>query len=161
MSGDAQSVAHQDVTAYLTVSNAQRSLAFYEAAFGAEIMEVVSLSDGTTTHAEVRIGKTVLYLHDELPGARGRSPRGLGGTTTTFALRTDDVDLSFARAVAAGAAADSGPSEGYWGERYARVTDPDGHGWTFTSRTRHVTLDEQSKQASAHFSRVDVTAETR
>jgi catechol 2,3-dioxygenase-like lactoylglutathione lyase family enzyme len=43
----------------------------------------------------------------------------------------DDVDVLYARAVAAGLAPDFAPRDASWGERYFHITDPDGHELSF------------------------------
>lgn len=139
------------LTPYLTVLDASRCLDFYRAAFEAEVSDVVRLSDGTTTHAEVRVAGGRFFVHEELGETRGRSPHRLGGTTATFTLYTTDVDALFERAVAAGARVDSSPADSYWGERFARVTDPSGHGWTLVTVVRAVPIEDQRRLAQDHF----------
>jgi cyclic pyranopterin phosphate synthase len=147
-------VGQHDVVAYLMVPNVRAIIDFYVAAFDAAELLVVQATESTTYHAEVRIGDTIMALHEALPGVtRGRTPRDLSGTTVTFTLWTDNVDTLFQRAVAAGATVDAPPDNAYWGDRTARVTDPAGHGWTLATRLREVSLEEQRRGAAAHFAR--------
>ncbi|MFG2622467.1 VOC family protein [Streptomyces sp. NPDC048507] len=133
----------RSVTPYLAAEDSTAALAFYEAAFGARVIDLVRTADGTVTHAEVLIGDSIVQIHDVLPVMRGRTPRSLGGTSVTLTLYTDDLDGVLQRALAAGAALDSAPRQSYWGDRYARVTDPAGHGWTLATRLRTTSRAEQ------------------
>jgi PhnB protein len=71
----------------------------------------------------------------------------LGGTTVTFTIWTDDVEGMFERAVSAGATVDSPPADAYWGARYARITDPSGHGWILSTHLEDVSVAEQQRRA--------------
>jgi len=44
-----------------------------------------------------------------------------------------DVDASVERAVAAGATLIHGPEDMFWGDRYARLSDPFGHQWSLAT----------------------------
>jgi PhnB protein len=142
---------HHDITAYLAVPSVRRMIDFYVAAFDALELFVVQATENLAYHAEIRIGDTVLALHEDLPGiARARPPARLGGTSATFTIWTPDVDAAFDRAVAAGATVDSPPENSYWGDRIARVTDPAGHGWSLAAHLNDVPVEEQRRQARAH-----------
>jgi cyclic pyranopterin phosphate synthase len=143
---------HHDITAYLTVPDARQAIDFYVRAFGATELLMVQPDPSTTYHAEIRVGDTILALHEDLPGiGRGRPPRDLNGTTVTFTVWTDDVDALFRTAVAAGATVDSPPENAYWGDRAARVTDPAGHGWTLATHLEDISAQAQTSGAREHF----------
>ena len=57
-----------------------------------------------------------------------RSPKTLGGTTSTINLNVDDVDAWHDRAVAAGAKSLREPKDEFYG-RQAKMRDPFGHVW--------------------------------
>ena len=48
-----------------------------------------------------------------------------------FIVHVDDVDAMHARALAAGLAPSTEPSDAPWGERYFHIDDPDGHEVSF------------------------------
>ena len=48
----------------------------------------------------------------------------------------DDVDVVFARALAAGRTPSTEPSDAPWGERYFHISDPDGHELSFARLLR-------------------------
>ena len=93
---------YHSVTPYLMVRDAQRALAFYRDAFGAaELMRFEA--GGRIAHAEVKIGDSHVMLADENPDEGFVGPQTLGGAGASLMLYVDDVDATFARALAAGA----------------------------------------------------------
>lgn len=151
---------HHTVVPYLGVTDVATMIDFYKRAFDAQELMVIR-SGEIVTHAEMRIGDCVVYLKEELPGfARARAPRSLGGTTVTFALWTDNVDLMYQRALDAGATSDSPPSDAYWGDRFARVTDPCGHGWSLSTHLEDVPAEEQERRSREYFLKAAKTEET-
>ena len=92
---------YHSVTPYLMVRDAARAIAFYRDAFGAT--ETMRFDDpgGRIAHAEIRIGDSHVMLADENPDFAG--PQTLGGTGVSLMLYVEDVDATFAKAVAAGA----------------------------------------------------------
>ena len=67
------------ITPHLVVRGARQAIEFYKRAFGAEeIMCIPGPDEQTVTHAEIRIGDSVLMLIDETPMMeRWVSPRRL------------------------------------------------------------------------------------
>ena len=62
------------LTAHLTVRGGKDAIAFYQKAFGAELIgEPNLLPDGTVMHATLRIGDSLLMLNDDFPKHGGHS----------------------------------------------------------------------------------------
>ena len=94
--------------------------------------------DGRLMHGSIEIGDSVVMLCDEFPehcGSR-RARSGLGGTPVVIHLHVDDVDASFARAVAAGATATMPLADMFWGDRYGQFRDPFGHRWSMSTPSK-------------------------
>jgi PhnB protein len=51
----------------------------------------------------------------------------------TMHLQVDDADSWWNRALAAGATATMPIADQFWGDRYGRLIDPFGHGWSVGS----------------------------
>jgi len=116
------------IAPWLAVSNAQRAVDFYQAAFGAVESYRLDGEDGSLAVAQLSIGAAVFWVQDDYAG----SPDTLGAGSVRMILSVDDPDAVFDRAVAAGATVVAPVSEAY-GWRTGRVTDPFGHDWE-TSR---------------------------
>jgi PhnB protein len=120
------------VTPYLVIRGAAEALAFYEKAFGAT--EVMRMADGSRIgHAEIRIGGSAVFLADEYPEQQIVGPRTLGGTTVRMQSSVRDVDAVVRRAAAAGAKVLQPPTDQPYGERNAKLEDPFGHVWIFST----------------------------
>lgn len=120
------------VRPYLIVGDAKTAIAFYERVFDAEELELFTTPTGGVAHAKVRIGETIIEL-GEHPNARSRGveqPPRIG-----LRLYVADADLTYARAIAAGATGDA-PSNRLAGVRSATVNDPFGLTWWIAARMK-------------------------
>ena len=61
-------------------------------------------------------------------------------------LYVEDVDTAFARAVGAGCTAQMPPSDMFWGDRMAKLTDPYGHIWSIATHKEDVAPEEMAKR---------------
>jgi PhnB protein len=123
---------YHSVTPYLTVNNAARAIDFYQRAFGAKKIMQMDGPDGKISHAELKIGDSMLMLSDEMPRGN-KSPQSLGGSTVGIFLYVDNVDTVFNQAKSAGAKVDAPLEDMFWGDRFGKLTDPFGHSWALAT----------------------------
>lgn len=119
------------ITPFLTVraKRGKEALAFYEAAFGATLVETNPAPDGERLmQASLMINNGWLMLSDEFPEYDGRHDGEPSGTT--LHLQVDDTDAWVARAVDAGAEVTMPVSDQFWGDRYGQIRDPFGFTWS-------------------------------
>ncbi len=119
---------------YLTVADVEAAMEFYQRAFGLTPQgEPMRNSEGKIVHGEMKWHDAVLMFG--LQGERDcpiRTPAASGvASPIGLFLYCDDVDALFERAKAAGAVVVSEPTNMFWGDRMCRLTDPDGHSWSF------------------------------
>lgn len=138
---------YHSITPYLTVDNAKDAIDFYKRAFDAKQTVRMDSPDGKISHAELKIGDSMLMISDAMRGAR--SPRSLGGTPVNIFLYVDDVDTVFNRATHAGAKVDMPVDDMFWGDRYGKLTDPFGHSWSIATHKEDVSPAEMQKRAVA------------
>ncbi|HET7226556.1 MAG TPA: VOC family protein [Candidatus Eisenbacteria bacterium] len=142
------------VTPALIVKGGRKAIAFYEAAFGAKVKDVMYGPDGeSVAHAELTIGDSVIFLGDESPEWGTRSPHTLGGSPVSLNLYTEDCDAVYQRALAAGATGDMPPGDKFWGDRYAKITDPFGHTWGIATHIEDVTAEEMERRLAAEMAK--------
>ena len=119
------------VAPYLMVDDGVGAIAFYKTAFGAQERDRYEFQ-GKIGHVGLTINGSDVMLSDEYPEfaevTGNRSPKTLGGTTTSVNMAVDDVDAWYARAVAAGATSLREPRDEFYG-RQAKLRDPFGHVW--------------------------------
>jgi PhnB protein len=112
---------YRTVTPYLLVSDADVELTFLKTAFGATEVQCQRNQDNTVMHAEVAIGDSLVMMGQ----AGGQwTPR-----PAALYLWIDDVDATYARALAAGATSESAPEDKPYGHRNAGVIDQNGNTW--------------------------------
>jgi PhnB protein len=135
---------------YLTVKDASRAIAFYQAAFGAtEIFRLTDPHSGIIGHAEIIINGSHFMLSDENPGWGNKSPLNLGGTAVTFSLMVENADIAVERARVAGATILMPPTDMFYGFRSASISDPFGHSWMLQHEFEKVSPDEMKKRWNA------------
>ena len=101
--------------------------------------------------AKLQAGNRIL-LSEELPEHGSQpSPASLGGTTVAVHIYVDDCDAMVEQMKTNGAEVLMEPTDGFWGERFARVRDPFGHEWGVTTRLHDMTPDEIQAAAAKFF----------
>ena len=113
------------------------------------------MPDGRLMHAEIKVGDSFIMLSDEFPEFEGgKSPKSLGGCTTSIHLYVRDCDAAFKRAVDAGATAKMPPMDMFWGDRFGKLTDPFGHEWSVATHVEDVTPAEMEKRTKAELAKM-------
>jgi len=144
------------VTPSLTVRNAAQAIDFYKKALGAQEISRMAMPDGKIGHAELKIGDSIIFLSDEMPGmGMSKSPQTLGGCTGVLNIYLPDVDTAFDRAVSAGAKTTMPVADMFWGDRYGTFVDPFGFAWGIATHKEDVSpadMETRMKEAFAAMS---------
>ncbi len=132
------------VTPVLTVKGCAEAIELYKKALGAEeIMRAVDPSGKLIWHAALRIGDSVVFMNDELPGMS--SPARPAHLWFYF----ENVDAAFQRATRAGCQAAMPLTDMFWGDRMAKVTDKWGNEFELAQHVKDVTPQEMEKAQKA------------
>ena len=137
---------YHSITPYLLVRDAAKALAWYAQALGARELMRFPLPNGGIAHAEVMIGDSHVMLADEVPDQGFVGPQTLGGAGVSLMLYVDDVDATFARAVAAGATSRRPVVDQFYGDRSGTLVDPFGHVWTIATHKEDVSAEEAQRR---------------
>lgn len=97
--------------------------------------------DGDIGHVEVELGDSVVMLFD--------AKAGWPSTPAHLRVYVGDVATTVEQAVAAGARVVTRPTLLAFGERVARVRDPQGHLWWLHERVEDVSPDELASRFAA------------
>ena len=129
MNSEANVSERMRLAPYLTVSDGQAALTFYQEAFDAEVLETYPY-ENKLGHASITVNDAEVMLADafDVSITGMRSPESLGGTPVSISLNVDDPDLWFDRAVAAGATVLRPLTDEFYG-RAGKIVDPFGHVW--------------------------------
>ena len=134
-------------TPSLVVDNSKEAIEFYKKAFGAKEIYQMPTPDGKIMHAMIQIGDSFVMMSDEFPQMGARSPKSVGGTSTTIHLYVDDADKIYAQAIEAGAKPTMPIMDAFWGDRYGGVLDPFGHSWGIATHKKDMSPEEMQQAA--------------
>jgi PhnB protein len=113
--------SYHTVTPYLVVPDAEVELSFLKAAFGGTEVSCQRNPDKTVMHAEIAIGDSLVML--------GEAGGPWASRQAALYLWVEDVDATYATALAAGARSESEPEDKPYGHRNAGVIDQNGVTW--------------------------------
>lgn len=135
------------LTPALCVDGANDAIEFYTKVLGAT--ERMRISDGGKVgHAELEFDDSLVMISDEYAEIGVVGPKTLGGTAVSLNVYVEDVDATFAAALAAGATELRPVSVQFYGDRAGQFLDPWGHRWGVASRVENVDHDELARRAA-------------
>ena len=141
------------LTPNLVLRDCARAIDFYKKALGAQEISRMPAPDGKGIwHAELRIGDSVFFLNDEMPGMGRHAPTAADPLPVTMWLYVEDCDAAYGRAMKAGATSTMAPDDMFWGDRCGGVADPFGYLWSFATHQKDMT-DAEMKRAGEEFAR--------
>jgi PhnB protein len=138
---------YHSVTPALALDDAAAAIEFYKQAFGATERMRMPAPDGRIAHAELEIGDSLVMVSDTFEQSTVRSPKELGGTTSSVFLYVEDVDAVVQRAVDAGATVTMAVENMFWGDRFGSLSDPFGHHWSLATHVEDLTEEEMAERA--------------
>jgi PhnB protein len=141
---------YNSVTTNLNLADASAFIEFAKAAFGGKLRASMAGPDGKLVHAEIEIGDSVVMCSDSM-----REPPRPGG----LFLYIKDVDKVLDKAVKAGAKVLMPPQDMFWGDRFARIEDPQGNYWGIATHVEDVSPKEMKKRSAAFAAQQAASAE--
>jgi PhnB protein len=132
---------YHNVTPYLTAKGVDRLIEFLKRAFGAEEKERFQGPNGVIMHAEVKIGDSIIML--------GEANEQWQARPANLYLYVNDTDTTYRRAVETGATSLMEPSDQFYGDRNAGITDPAGNFWWIATHVEDVSREEMERRAKA------------
>lgn len=136
---------YHSLTPYLAVNGGAKAIAFYQQAFGAEVVSRQDLPDGRVAQAELRFGDSMLQLSDEMPQIGLQAPNG-EWVHSSLVHYVPDVDATFQRAIDAGAREVEAVQTFVTGDRFGTVIDPFGHRWAILTKVENVSKEEADRR---------------
>lgn len=132
---------YHTVTPYLIVEDVAELIDFVRVAFNAEELMRMPEPDGRISHAEVRIGDSVVMMG----GANEANPTMPG----MLHLYVEDADAVYQQALAAGASSLQEPADQFYGDRTAGVRDAFGNSWWLATHIEDVSPEELRRRAAS------------
>lgn len=137
---------YRSITPAMVSHNANGAIEFYKKVFGATENGGRALGpDGKVMHAELRIGDSLIFINDTMgpASALGTEPKV---HPLQLHLYVPNVDEVFDRAVKAGARISEPLQNMFWGDRFGKIIDPDGHTWAIATHVEDVPAQEMEKR---------------
>jgi len=147
---------YRTATPCLTVIDVDSAVAFYQAAFGAEMLtRHASADEFVAVHATIKIGNSIIALNQEVSEQGILSPVSMNVSASQTHLYVDDVDASWNRAVEAGAIVRTPLFDAYWGDRTGILVDGNGHLWSLASKIENLSQEEIATRAKGVVARFE------
>jgi len=132
---------YHSVTPYLVVEGVPKLLEFLQKTFNSTELERVPRPDGTISHAEVRIGDSVVMM--------GEANAQSKPMPTMLYVYVEDVDAVYKRALQAGAKPVRELKDEFYGDRAGGVADPVGNQWWIATHKEDVSSEELRRRMEA------------
>jgi len=132
---------YQAVIPYLVVNHAEQVIDFIKQTFQAQELMRMTRPDGSVGHTELRIRDSVIML-----GGAGAEWKAM---PSMLYLYLENVDEVYQRALAAGGVSLKEPSDQFYGDRTAAVTDMSGNQWWMATHTEEVSPEEIERRQNS------------
>jgi PhnB protein len=132
---------YHTVNPFLIVEGASKLIQFLNQTFDAKVEESVEGPDGRIAHAELTVGDSIIMMADATPK--------YGATAVHLYVYLENVDLTFKRALEAGASSVQEPADQFYGDRTAGVKDPAGNYWWIAQHVEDVSPEELERRMKA------------
>jgi PhnB protein len=127
----------RSIMPFLYIAGAASAVEFYQRVFGASVLMRDEEPSGIVSHAQLKIGETLIMLSDPTSAdvkqndthGLSRTPRSYGGSPVHLYIYVADVDEVVKRAIEAGARVINQVEDRDWGDRCGGIEDPYGHVW--------------------------------
>jgi PhnB protein len=130
---------YHTVTPWIVAKGAAQLLEYLKAAFDAVELARLYNEEGLVSHAEVRIGDSVVMLFDSKPD--------WPPTPCFLRLYVDDGDAVYQKALKAGGTPVTQMTHLSFGDSVGRVRDPFGNIWWIQARVEEVSLEDMGQRA--------------
>lgn len=142
---------YHNVTPSLAYKGAEQAITWYKNVFGAEERMRMDGPDKKIIHAELKLGDSVIFLAEENPAYKVKSPKSTNGNSITLHLYVEDVDDIIKKAVQNGATLLMAPMDMFYGDRVGNIEDPFGYSWTLATHVKDVSGEEMEREAKKVF----------
>ena len=138
---------YHNVTPSLAFKGAHEALVWYKNVFGAKEKMRMDGPDKKIMHAELVIGDSMIFLAEENPQMKNKTPQSSNGNSVSLHLYVEDIDGTIKKAVQNGATLTMPASDMFYGDRVGCIDDPYGYTWVLATHVKDVSEKEMNKKA--------------
>ena len=135
------------ITPSLAFKGTDAAINWYQNVFGAKEKMRMDGPDKKIMHAELTIGDSLIFLAEENPQTKTRTPKDTNGNSISLYLFLPDVDDTIKKAVQNGAELVMPAQDMFYGDRVGCINDPFGYTWVVATHVKDVSEKEMRKQA--------------
>ncbi len=125
------------VIPYLIIKDVVKMQKFLKDIFDANIIETMTLPDGSVNHGEVRIGDSVIMM--------GKASDDYPPRPAMIYIYVENVDEVFKKALSLGAKSIMEPADMFYGDRNGGFEDEQGISWWVATHVKDVSKEEMQK----------------
>ena len=132
---------YHSVTPYIVAERIPILIDFLKRTFNAVEVERMTRPDGKISHAELKIGDSIVML--------GEANEQAKPTPSMLYVYLEDVDSAYKRGLQAGGKSIREPKNEFYGDRNAAVADPVGNQWWIATHVEDVSAEELERRFKA------------
>jgi len=138
---------YHNVTPSLSFKGTEEAIVWYKNVFGAQERSRINGPDKKIMHAEMTIGDSMIFLAEENPEYKNKTPKSVNGNSVSLHLYVEDVDGTIKKAVQNGATLTMPSMDMFYGDRVGCIDDPYGYTWVLATHVKDVPENELKKKA--------------
>lgn len=138
---------YHNVTPSLSFNGTDAAIIWYKNVFGAKERMRMDGPDRKIMHAEITIGDSVVFLAEESPQMKNKTPQSTNGNSVTLHVYVADIDETVKKAVQNGATLTMPAQDMFYGDRVGCVDDPFGYTWVLATHVKDVSETEMRRKA--------------
>ena len=129
---------YHNVTPSLSFRGANAAIIWYKNVFGAKEKMRLDGPDGKVMHGELIIGDSLIFVAEENPQMKNKTPQSTNGNSINLHVYVEDIDETMKKAVQNGATLIMPAEDMFYGDRVGRVDDPFGYAWVLATHVKDV-----------------------
>ena len=138
---------YHNVTPSLSFNGTDAAIIWYKNVFGAKERMRMDGPDKKIMHAELTVGDSVVFLAEESPQMKNKTPQSTNGNSVTLHVYVEDIDETVKKAVQNGASLTMPAQDMFYGDRVGCVDDPFGYTWVLATHVKDVSETEMRRKA--------------
>jgi PhnB protein len=139
---------YHNVTPSLAFKGANEAIVWYKNVFGAQEKMRMDGPDKKIMHAELVIGDSMIFLAEENPQMKNKTPQSVNGNSVSLHLYVEDIDATIKKAVQNGAELVMPTEDMFYGDRVGCINDPFGYTWVLATHVKDVSEKEMHEKTA-------------